>query len=127
MQAIHPRDADLTALRLFSRRVQVVGARISWRAAMQRRSTNVASVLRMMPGILGRRDVRRAKVDGAWVVTVDDVDVIAVVVRTPGRNVQQLLEPLPVRILCPERVALVRLAELERRGLAVIVAGGQDP
>ena len=73
MQVAHPRDADLTALRLFSRRVRVVTARISWRAAMQRRSTNVASVLRMLPGILGRRDMRRAKVDGSWIMTVDDV------------------------------------------------------
>ncbi len=75
----------------------------------------------MMPGLLGRRDFRRAKIDGAWIVALDEVDVLAVVVRTPGRTIRQLLAPLPVRILRPELVARDRLAELARRGLVEIV------
>jgi hypothetical protein len=116
-------DLELLSLRRATSMVRTAMTRIRWREAMQRRAIRVAAVVNMAPRLLSRRDVRRIKIDGRWAITVPEITepILVLVVRTTGRTIDDLLEPLELEVHRAELVDLPRLAALELERVVKVV------
>ena len=96
--------------------------RLAWHSSVQRRTTRVSRLVRLLPWCVLSSDARRSKTARGWVVTVATCSDSRVVVleigsRTAGSTLHELNASIRVRIHRPDLIDLLRL---ER----VISAGG---
>lgn len=112
-------DAQLRALSAAAKAARSSIARITWRIAVQRRTSRVARILRLLPAAVNGR-LKRTKEQGAWRITVDGVNALVLILER-GRTIEELGRPLPVLVWRPALVDLLRLAELERDGTVRLV------
>jgi hypothetical protein len=118
-------DLELGVLRRLTSRAQSAASRMTWRRAMQGRSTRTATIIRLLPRIVPGRTVSRAKSDGAWIICTElarsTTPVLVIGTRTPGRTIEDLLAPILVRVRLPDVVDVALLQKLEAQGLVRIV------
>lgn len=121
-----PANAELAAIKRFCSAAQSVASRLRWQSAMQRRTTNFASILRMMRRLVPCGSATRRKVPGAWLLEVQRTDgpslVLTVVTRNPARTVADLEVPIVTLVHRRDLVNLTVLEQLQARGLIQIVA-----
>jgi hypothetical protein len=117
-------DHELATLRHLVSRTRSAASRLLWRAATQKRTIRIATLVRLLPRIVPDRRISRSKVDGAWLVTIEhaaaSIRVMSIQTRTPGRRVEDLTAPISVRIHSPDFVDLTLLEQLEATGLAKV-------
>lgn len=120
-----PLNAELAVLKRLSTSIRSVGSRLLWRAAMQKRTTRFASVLRMTKRLVPGESATRRKIRGAWLIEAQRpggaVLVLTVVTRTSGRTLEDLNAPV---VICVSRRDLANvpvLGQLESKGIIKIV------
>jgi hypothetical protein len=119
-------DQELAMLRQLATGARLVSRRLTWRAAQQRRSTAIASIVRMLPRLLRRHPFRREKSAAGWMVSVEtptgQAQVLTIETATPGRTTQDLRSPIRLRVHQTALLDEFVLREIEARGLARVVA-----
>jgi hypothetical protein len=118
-------NPELKAVRRVLSRTRSAANTIVWGAAMQRRSSRIAGILRSLPNLVLGPIVNRTKGPGAWLVTVQDADgreqlALRVVTHGAAQTVEQLAEPIPIRVHRRELVNLPRLQQLLRNGSVTV-------
>jgi hypothetical protein len=120
-----PLNAELVALKRLSTSVRSVGSRLLWRAAMQKRTTRFASVLRMTKRLVPGESATRRKIRGAWLIEIprpfDPVLVMTVVTRTRGRTLEDLEAPILTYVSRRDLANVAVLEQLESRGIIKVV------
>jgi hypothetical protein len=119
-------DGELQVLRHLLTRVRSSANKVAWQRAMQGRMARVAGLLRSVTTMVLPPTVNRTKGPDSWLVTASDADgvdrlVLEVVTRAAARTVDQLAEPIPIRVHRAELVSLSALDELQRAGNVTIV------
>jgi hypothetical protein len=119
-------NGELKVLRRIVSRTRSVANKVTWRAAVQRRTSRIAGIVRSLPSFVLAPIVSRAKGPEGWLVIVADIDgedrpALEIVIRTAGRTVESLADPVTVRIHRPDLVDIRRLKELEQDGKVTVV------
>lgn len=104
----------------------------AWRAAVQRRTSRIARILRVLPSVVVAPTVERAKASARWIITATGVDGVSqvaleVVTGATARTIEQLGEPIAVHVHRPDLVDLARLDELELGGSVSVVFAEARP
>jgi hypothetical protein len=103
---------------------------MAWRSAVQRRTARIAGILRSLSNLVFIPIVNRAKGPEGWLVTVADVDranhlALEIVTRVAARTIEDLADPIVVRVHRPDLVDMPRLQQLVFTGkVAVVFAEG---
>jgi hypothetical protein len=119
-------DPELSALRRLISRTRSAANKLTWQAAVQRRTTRIASVIRSLPNLLLVPIVNRAKGPEGWLVTVADVDgidrlAVEIVTHVAARTVDELNDPIVVRVHRRDLVNIPRLEKLALTGKVTVV------
>jgi hypothetical protein len=125
-------DPELKTLRRVLSRTRSTANAIAWQAAVQRRTSRIAGILRSLPNLVLGPIVNRAKGPGGWLVTVPDADgrdqlALEVVTRAMAHTVEQLVEPIPIRVHRREFVNLPRLQQLQQAGSVTVAFAEARP
>jgi hypothetical protein len=113
MQTSDP-DLDLAHMRRLTRKVRSFVARARWRAAMQARSCRVQLALLTFAHASGVIGLSRIKTPAGWLIGPDQEAPIATLVTAcPARSLDDLAEPLLVRVHRAEALDLDVLRALE--------------
>jgi hypothetical protein len=123
--ADHDLDAEVAALRRVQKRVLSVAHRMTWRIAGQRWRSRIGTVVRLLPSIVIAPSFTRTKGPTGWLVQMaegeDSGVILEIVTRSALRTVEQLNEPVAVRVLRHDKVVTARLLELASSGSITIV------
>jgi hypothetical protein len=124
--ADHALDAEIAALRRMQKRVLSVAHSMSWRLAGQRRRSRIGTVVRLLPSIVTAPSFARTKGPTGWLVSMPESEssavVLEIVTRSAGRTVEQLNEPVHVRVLRHDKVVMARLQELAASGSITVIS-----
>jgi hypothetical protein len=125
-------DAELGALRRTLSRTRSVTNRVVWREAMQKRSTRIARVLRLLPRLVLAPTVDRTKGSTGWLITVTGIDgmsqaVIEVLTITTARTIEELSEPISVQVHRRDLVDVAGIEELQHDETLTVVFTESGP
>lgn len=124
-------DSELAALKRATTNACSAAARLVWRAAMQRRTRRIRTILETVPELVPSAPTRQVKRPGVWDVVVDGtsdapITVMTLHIHTPGRSLEELAMPIPVQVHQEERVDAGRLRQLERAGVVQVVPAARS-
>jgi hypothetical protein len=115
------RDLELAQLRRLTSSACAAANREVWRQAMGRRTRAVARIVARLPKLVPGVTTYRVKENGGWTIRVGDGDgstvVMIVETRTPARTLQDLAQPIAVRVRLPHLVDMMQLGSLEAEGV----------